>query len=241
MSLEFIATWHGRPLQCSGAGIRLTDLRFYVSSVALLDSDGNEHGLEMIEDGRWQQAGVALIDLENGAADCENGSLAMNAQLSGMIRAAELSGLRFIVGVPFELNHANPLAAQPPLDDAAMHWHWRSGYKFLRAGVTTGSDGVWLHLGSTGCEGTVRNISACSRPNRILVELSEFSPQTGQIEVDVAALFQDVDLDDGNRSDCSSGPAEESCAEPFRALGLEFDTKTAGSRPSSQNVFRVRR
>lgn len=241
MNLEFVATWHGQPLQCSDAGIRLTDLRFFVSSVTLLDPDGNEHGLEMIEDGRWQQAGVALIDLENGAADCENGSLEMNSQLSGTTRAAEFSGLRFIVGVPFDLNHANPLTAQPPLDDAAMHWHWRSGYKFLRAGVATESDGFWLHLGSTGCEGTVQNISGCRRPNRVLVELPDFSPQTGQIEVDLAALFQDVDLNDGESSDCSSGPAEESCAEPFRALGLEFDAKTAGSRPSSQNVFRVRR
>jgi uncharacterized repeat protein (TIGR04052 family) len=215
-------------------------LRFFVSSVTLLDSDGNEHELEMADDGRWQQSGVALVDLENGVAACVNGSLAMNSQVSGTAGAAEYSGLRFTVGVPFDLNHANPLKAQPPLDDAAMHWHWRSGYKFLRAGVTTESDGFWLHLGSTGCEGTVQNISGCKRPNRVLVELSGFSPKTDQIEIDLAALFRDVDLDDGRRSDCSSGPAEEPCAEPFRALGLGFDAETAASRPGSQNVFRVR-
>ncbi|MDH4055899.1 MAG: metallo-mystery pair system four-Cys motif protein [Gammaproteobacteria bacterium] len=239
VNLEFVATWDGQPLQCSESGVRLTDLRFFISSVTLLDSDGNERALELLADGRWQQAGVALVDLENGAADCVNGSLAMNSRVSGITGTDEFSGLRFVVGVPFDLNHANPLTALPPLDDAAMHWHWRSGYKFLRAGVATDGDGFWLHLGSTGCAGTVQNISGCSRPNRVLVELADFSPTTDQIEVDLSALFRDVDLDDGVRSDCSSGPAEVSCAEPFSALGLEFDEKTTVARPPSQSVFRV--
>ncbi|MDH5621615.1 MAG: metallo-mystery pair system four-Cys motif protein [Gammaproteobacteria bacterium] len=241
VNLEFVVTWQGQPLRCNETGIRLTDLRFYVSSVTLIDSNGIEHGLEMSEDGLWQHSGIALVDLENGEAACVNGSPAMNSQVSGTTTAAGFSGLRFVLGVPFDLNHANPLTAQPPLDDAAMHWHWRSGYKFLRAGVATESDGFWLHLGSTGCEGTVQNISGCRSPNRVLVELSGFSPTTDRIEIDLAALFPDVDLNDGRRGDCSSGPAEASCAEPFRALGLEFGNNTAASPPGSQGVFRVRR
>lgn len=240
VTLEFVATWQGQPLHCDATDIRLSDLRFFVSGVTLLDTQGNEHALTITEDERWQQAGIALVDLENGQAECMNGTPAVNSRVSGTAEAAEFSGLRFVVGVPFELNHANPLTAQAPLDDAAMHWHWRSGYKFLRAGVVTESDGFWIHLGSTGCEGTIRNISGCNRPNRVLVALSDFSPDADRIEVDLAALFGDVDFNDGRRSDCSSGPAETSCTEPFNALGLEFNEASSGFEPASQIVFRAR-
>jgi uncharacterized repeat protein (TIGR04052 family) len=236
--LEFLPTWDGLPLQCEDTDVQLTDLRFFVSEVSFIDSNGRQHGLAMPADDRWQQEKVALIDLENGASACLNGSNEMNISLSGTVEMTDIVGLRFTVGVPFDLNHANPLTALAPLDDPAMHWHWRSGYKFLRAGVATAKDSFWIHLGSTGCEGTVQNISACRSPNRVLVEFSDFSPSVDQIEVDLSELFRAIDLNDGVRSDCSSGPAESSCTEPFTALGLVFNNGTDGS---PQSVFRVRR
>jgi hypothetical protein len=36
--------------------------------------------------------------------------------------------------------------------------------------------------------------------------------------------------------DCSSGPAEVACAEPFRALGLDFPT---GETAFEQKLFRL--
>jgi len=188
-------------------------------------------------DERWQQQGVALIDLENGDGLCVNGTPETNTTLSGMAEVADIQRIRFSIGVPFELNHANPLLADAPLDDSAMHWHWRSGYKFLRAGVTTTSDGFWLHLGSTACEGTVQNISACRSPNRVTVELAGFSPQNNRINIDLSALFDGVDFDDGIASDCSSGPSESACAAPFAALGLVFGE--GSDRPIPSSVFQV--
>jgi uncharacterized repeat protein (TIGR04052 family) len=240
VTLEFLATWNGQPVECGDASTSLTDLRFYVSNIGLLDTNDVEHELELRADSRWQQAGIALIDLENGEGACLNGSAAMNASVSGMVDANNIAGLRFTVGVPFDRNHANPLTAEPPLDDAAMHWHWRSGYKFLRAGITTDAGNFWLHLGSTGCEGTVQNISSCRSPNRVLVEISDFSPGTDQIEIDLSALFLNVDLNNGDRSNCSSGPAETSCAEPFAALGLALSEESPQPNSKSQSVFRAR-
>ncbi len=233
INLEFVATWNGQPLLCGGTGPQLADLRFFVSEIALIDSSGNEHELDLAADGQWQQQGLALIDLESGLDSCVNGSQATNATATGVATDTDYVGLRFTLGVPFELNHANPLTASAPLQDAAMHWHWRSGYKFLRAGVATETDGYWLHLGSTGCEGTVQDITACRNPNRVVVDLPEFSPISQQIEVDLSALFMGIDLNDGMPGDCSSGPAETSCAEPFLALGL-------GPGDQSQRVFRAR-
>ena len=85
----------------------------------------------------------------------------------------------------FDLNHDNPLTAEPPLDDPDMHWHWRSGYKFLRAGIRTATDGFWIHAGSAGCEGTVGNITGCRFPNRIDVFLPDFVPGVEHRQVSI--------------------------------------------------------
>jgi len=239
VTLEFVATWKGQPLQCDDADTRLTDLRFFVSDLKLIDSNGNAHVLTMIDDGRWQQANVTMIDLENGTGACLNGNLTTNSSITALADMSDFSGLRFTVGVPFDANHANPLLALPPLDDPAMHWHWRSGYKFLRAGVSTDTDGFWLHLGSAGCEGTVQKITGCRYPNRVVVELPGFSPEADRIDIDLSALFREVDLNDGIRSDCSSGPAETACEGPFVALGLAPDSADL-AQPRQQSVFRVR-
>ena len=236
--VEFAAEWGGRPLACDSRELALTDLRFYVSDVVLKDSQGHDVALRMNTDGQWQQDGVALIDLETGNGACQNGTQQTNPFITGTTEAADVVSLRFTVGVPFELNHANPLLAQAPLDDSAMHWHWLSGYKFLRAGVGTNTDGFWLHLGSTGCEGTVQNISSCRFPNRVDIELSDFSPSEHRIAVDLTALFNGVDLADGLQTDCSSSPAEPTCGTAFKALGLPFDQNETRHE---QRVFRVRR
>ncbi len=233
---EFVATWNGDVVQCGSDPIQIADLRFYVSDVVVMDAAGREHGLELTAND-WQQENVGLIDLENGEGACRNGTKEIHAVLSGLTTAVEVAGVRFTVGVPFEQNHANPLLADEPLDDAAMHWHWRSGYKFLRAGIEATDDSFWIHLGSTRCEGTVQNISGCNSPNRVTVILPEYSPGEDRIEVRLSELFRDIELDDGVRGDCSSGPAEANCAAPFAALGLAF-----GDGPvTPQTVFGILR
>lgn len=234
--IPFTATWEGEPVNCKQGPAALSDLRFFVTDLQLLDSTGNFHAVEFVEDDRWQQANVALIDLENGEERCANGTADTHEKIHGTADISDFSGIRFTLGVPFELNHANPLLAKAPLNDAAMHWHWRSGYKFLRAGVTTENDGTWLHLGSTACKGTVQDVRSCDAPNRVVVELTNFTA-ADRVEVNLSALFAGVDFNDGLRSDCSSGPAEAECMAMFAALGLTF-----GTEPSSVgSVFQVLR
>ena len=234
VQLKFASTWNGAAINCDSAPTSLTDLRFFVSNVKLVDTAGREHALTMSDNPPWQQQDVALIDLEDGNGACLNGSADMTSTLSGTIESnAVIQGLRFTVGVPFELNHANPLLAAAPLDQAAMHWHWRSGYKFMRAGVANATDGFWMHLGSTACAGTVQNITSCAAPNRVDVVLDDFSPLSDVIEVDLSALFAKVDFTDGVPGDCSSGPAEDACMAPFSALAL------IDGGEKTQSVFRT--
>jgi len=239
LRIPFVAQFDGREISCapSTTGPSLSDLRFYVSSVRAIRDDGAEVDLGLQPDDQWQQAGLALLDFEDGTGACDNGTPATNTVLRGTLPVGEYRGLLFTIGVPFESNHGDPLLAAAPLDDTAMHWHWRAGYKFMRAGIRTVDDGFWIHLGSTGCKGTVQNITGCRFPNRVEVLLPEFVPGDDSVVVDLTALLRETDLLDTHATDCSSGPAEQSCELPFRALGLDFAT---GSVLNTQNVF-VRR
>ena len=213
-------------------------MRFYLSSVQLLDRDGKAFDLALHSDLPWQQSDLALIDLEDGQGPCANGTAEVVAYLEGDVPPADYQALRFTVGVPFDRNHANPLTAEAPLDDPAMHWHWRSGYKFMRAGVRMAGDSFWLHVGSAGCEGTVRHISGCRFPNRVDAELNGFVPNRDTVVIDLQALFAGVDFSDGEPGDCSSGPAETACVAPFAALGIDFGS---GKRSGRQRVFSIHR
>ena len=225
----------GRPIACANPqfGISLTDLRLYVHSIYLENRHGDAVPVALDED-RWQNRDVALLDFEDGSGECANGTLETNLMVRGSVPAGDYRGLVFEVGVPFERNHADPLKAAAPLGDAAMHWHWRAGYKFLRAGLKTEDDGFWIHVGSTGCEGTVHDISSCRSPNRVIVRLADFNPEQDAVVIDLYALLSNTNLDDGTPTDCSSGPPETSCSGPFRALGIDHDT---GRVVDQQRVF----
>mgnify|MGYP001824952602 FL=1 len=237
VEIPVVATWHGQPIDCQSEGTFLTDLRFYVSDVQLIDSSGRAHDVRYATEFEWQNDAVALIDLENGEGACANGTPAIHDRLLGVARARDYRGLRFTVGVPFRLNHANPQTATPPLDDADMHWHQRSGYRFLRAGISNETDGFWVHGGSNGCEGPVGHIRACRFPNRFDITLPDFVPGQHAVSVDLGVLVADIDLANGQPSDCSSGLAESACIAPFAALGIDFLT---GKPEGGQRVFGIR-
>lgn len=235
VDIPFSASFDDVDIDCgTAAPVQMTDLRFYVYDVHLIDAAGEAHAVELADDGLWQRGGLALLDLEDGTGGCVNGTAESNTRLTGTIADGDYRGFGFTLGVPFEHNHGDPLRAQAPLGDADMHWHWRGGYKFLRAGVRTDDDGFWLHLGSTACEGTIQNITGCGAPNRVSVSIADFDPGTDAVRVDLASLATAETLSDAEPSDCSSGPAEASCAEPFLALGLDHAT---GRTVGEQTVF----
>ena len=227
VEIAFEIRFNGRPIGCEpdSTGTALTDLRFYVHDVFLIDTDGRRRPLRLERDGVWQNEAIALIDVEDGSGGCANGSGSTNRSVRGTVRGAgDARGLGFTIGVPDSLNHANPMAADAPLAYSVMHWHWRSGYKFMRAGVRTAGDLAWLHLGSSKCTGTIGDIRGCGAANRPTVELDDFDPALDRVVFDVGALLGPSDLDDGAAWDCQSGPSEARCGPVFSALGLDFDT-----------------
>lgn len=232
MEIPFELRFADQPLSCASGvdGTTLTDLRFYVHDLRLVTSTGEETAVRLIPDPLWQNDEVALLDFESGEGDCVNGTPATNTVIRGSAPDAEYTGMRFRLGVPEHLNHADPLQAAAPLGYSFMHWHWRTGYKFLRAGVARGDDRFWLHLGSARCV-----VDGCRSANRPSVALGGYA--TGQaVVVDLQKLAQGIDLQDGTPSDCSSGPAENECRHPFGSLGLDFDS---GEAVAGASIFRL--
>ena len=219
------------------AGPALSDLRLYVHSVRLFDESGAAIDVALTADGIWQSKDIALLDFENGEGACINGSPQTNVVLRGEYSGRAATGLRLEIGVPEGLNHNDPMLAEAPLSFTAMHWHWKSGYKFMRAGLRTpGDDGFWMHLGSDRCEGTIDNILGCRSANRPFVDLPGYRPDASIVVIDLQRLTRDINLADRALSQCQSGPTEKECVAPFSSLGLDFDS---GDTVSAATVFRV--
>ena len=237
IEINFEVRFDGQPIDCAVApdGAALTDLRFYVHDLALIKTE-RRHRVALIPDSRWQDEHVALLDLEDGNGACQNGSSPTNTRVRGSVVPAAADGaatLEFRIGVPPNVNHANPVTAPPPRNYSIMHWHWRTGYKFMRAGLAFRGDAAWLHLGSSRCRGTVIDIKGCDAPNRPAVRLTNFDPKTDVVVVDVARLFGPTGLGDGEVWSCESGPDEQHCRIVFAELGIDFETgAAAGPAPA---------
>jgi uncharacterized repeat protein (TIGR04052 family) len=188
----------------------------------------------MVDDGRWQDGRIALLDFEDGQGGCMNGSTELNMTVKGIAPDGPFESIAFSIGVPDDLNHLDPVTARAPLNYTVMHWHWLSGYKFIRAAIGTEKDGFYLHLGSSRCDGSAAGF-ICKSPNRVKVLISSFDPARQKIIFDLKKLFEDIDLTDGIPGDCSSGPDQPSCAGPFRALAVGID----GASNRSSEVFRA--
>ncbi len=247
--IPFAARFGGQPFSCTttlqaGGGTFIArDLKFYIHGVELLAADGTAVDVALRDDGVWQNGGVALLDFEDGTGNCRDGTNGTHTAVEGVVRKGSYTGIRFIIGVPFDRNHANPAEAVPPLTLGHMHWGWQAGYKFLRFdGESTTGSGYRFHLGSTECAGTVGHITACARPNRPAIELHGFEPGR-TVVLDLAAVMRGVDLSTapaGGPNDavrgCMSSPDTPDCGSAFAAVGLDLQT---GRPVATQSAFSV--
>jgi uncharacterized repeat protein (TIGR04052 family) len=212
------------------------DLRFYVSDVRLVAADGSEAVVALDEDRAWQARGVALLSW------CADGRTDVHDAVTGTVARGTYRGVRFVLGVPDALNHADATVADAPLNVTGMYWSWRAGYKFLRFDVRTSHDdgsgaSTWLvHLGSAGCDGAGGAVR-CRYANRPLVSLSNYDWHANTIVADVGALLAGTDVTSRRGgTECMSEPGESDCTPAMAALGVAAGPGTG----PAQTVFRVR-
>jgi uncharacterized repeat protein (TIGR04052 family) len=198
------------------AGATLGDLRFYVHDIELLTSEGQARALRLKPDNRWQSERVGLIDLIG---------VDRNDAATGLVAgdAAVYTGVRFLLGVPFDLNHANVLQATAPLNRGDLFWTWQSGYKFLRLDVRSQNREHAFHLGSTGCSSAsaLRPPSQpCAQPNLIKIELRGLDPLKQPIVFNVNDLV--TALNAADRPCTGDYGQSTACAAAFATTGLDL-------------------
>lgn len=243
------------PLGRTATPSHLVDARFYVYGVALVDANGVETPLALVQD-QWQYTNVALLDFEDGSGGeggCEEGTPAINRSVRGTVPKGKYLGLKFVIGVPVlgkdevsgkvvSLNHSSHTSAPAPLNSSPMSWSWQVGRKFMKIEIqpengrtrSNGKKVVWpFHLGSTGCQGNPVNgeIVTCSRPNRLPVHLPSFDPAKNLVVLDVAELFFDADLNSPQRGEggCMSSLGTPGCQALFDRLGLNLGDSSPGA------------
>ena len=91
--------------------LALSDFRFYVQDIALKNAAGNWVPVTL-EENIFQTSGIALLDFEDGCGDFGNPDL--NDVVTGSVPAGDYDGLRFKMGVPFEMNHVNSATGAEP-------------------------------------------------------------------------------------------------------------------------------
>lgn len=248
VQLHFRAVVGDAPFACGtsfeGLGTSATraefsDMRFYVSDIVLISNNGAEVPASIEGDGRWQLPGVALLDFEDRSGLCTNGTEPTRTFVNVKADGSDFTGVRFTIGVPFDVNHGDTATAPSPLNLSGLFWNWQAGYKFMRIDAKLdGGRGFNLHVGSIGCSMDIATttVKSCERPNRAVFSLSDFNPETDAIVLDVAELIADVDLsaDAGGAPGCMSTPDDPECRPVFEALGLSVDDAATHDR---QTVF----
>lgn len=224
----------------TGSKMTVSDFRFYVQDVRLVDKRGKETPLSLIKDGQFQTEKVALLDFENGLGSCTNGTKETNYTIRGTAPNGQYVGFKFRIGVPEELNHLDPTLQPSPLNLTRMMWSWQMGFKFARIDTkTTGRpNGYVLHLGSTECKGERGSTIVCGKANRPEFTFEKFDLQKDTVIFDLKALFAGANVDinqDKTAAGCMSFEGDSDCAPVFKNLGLMFE----GREASGQSVIRV--
>jgi len=213
--------------------------QFYVHDVQLLDTAGRPHPFRFDTVAPWQSGEVALVDLSG------SGGTVLNGTIRGTPAAGTsdpYTGILFSIGVPFELNHANPLTATAPLDRGELFWTWQSGHKFLRVDLLDAGREWSFHLGSTGCTSAsaLRPPAApCAQPNVMRVEIAGIDPLRQSIQLQLHELVSSMRA--AEHSICTGDYAHNpACADVFAKTGLQADTGACpNDRCDGQRLWRA--
>lgn len=229
VSIAFNLSYHGQSISCKNPveALKLRDFRLYLHNIQLQNNQGQWQSIELSQDKQWQNANTVLLDFENGQQSCSNGNSVMNNRIIGMIAQADYQAIRFTLGVPFADNHQNPLLAHAPLNESSMHWHWQSGYKFVRAEFNYNDSPRRVHIGSLNCQGEIDNISHCESPNRATITIENFSPSDNQLDIRLDGLFDTTAQQDAPKVTCMGSDEKPWCDNALQWLGLTDKTQFA--------------
>ena len=202
-----------QPIVINNDDWKLTQLQFYIHNVMAKDLNGKWHKLEIKP--KVDISGQVILIGGVCGQDIE-----WQTQLTTSLQESEIKGIKFTLGVPFELNHKNPITQPAPLNQPDMFWTWQMGYKFARIELAS-KESEWIfHLGSTGCQSPapVRPPKEnCKNPNRAEIIFDDFSADS-KINIDIAKLIEGVDIK--TETNCQSSQDNKLCQLLLPRLGI---------------------
>jgi len=232
IKLTFIPSYNSHIISCGksftidGNEWRIDDFQFFVSDIAFQDKDGGWKTAPLKTNAK-QTSRVALLG-QNCQQDQEVQQGSWSTTFTEKLSISSYEKVKFTLGVPFELNHLNPLTQVSPLNDSSMFWVWQTGHKFARIEFENVTDSWLFHLGSTGCKSpsVMRTPkSQCIYPNTFQFELN-LNGAT-QVTFDLAALTAHFKLSE--ETYCQSEHDNDVCLKIFNNL----------SQSGQNSVFRT--
>ena len=207
--------WQGQLLNCDttfsiqDGKWRIRDFSLYLSQIEYQDLDGKWNKVEL-DVGKESSSQVVLLTPE-----CSTKSNDYKWQIETKNNIEKWQKVKFTLGVPFALNHENPIFQKSPLNVPSMFWVWRTGHKFLRLEMESEKDDWLFHLGSVGCQAksAIRAPEEpCQFPNTFTYEVDLL--EVKQINLDVGVLLNGIVLDTDNS--CKSSRENSACLKLIR-------------------------
>lgn len=220
-TLTILPVYQGQPISCDtgltiqGKEWSIDQFHLYVHGVEFTEANEKWRALELSEN-TYQHQQVVLLGMD--CANDDQGYWQLETEKPETIAA--FNKLRFTVGVPFQLNHQNPLTQSSPLNVPNMFWVWQTGHKFIRLEMAAKYDSWLFHLGSTGCQSVsaLRSPqSPCRYPNTAQMELA--ANKDGYWLLDITPWLADVNVT--KASSCQSGHDDDSCRQLFDNLSID--------------------
>lgn len=180
----------------------ISQIQLYMSQFEVMNNNGQWQKISLA-DNAFQAQNVALISMICGQTAESNLQLSFTSPINDAVN------LRFSLGVPFELNHLNPLSQPSPLNVPSMFWVWQTGHKFARIELDNNEDGWLFHLGSTGCSSASALRAPqqpCRQPNLFTLEVPI---NDAQVDIDLARWFDGVVFEE--MPNCKSQSDNPSC------------------------------
>lgn len=151
---------------------------------------------------QWQTPNEALLKFHNKCSNPDDANSKIVLDVSEeLLKLA--TNLRFTMGLPFDVNHADPLTQQTPLNDKTMFSSRQNGHQFLRLDVSKSGKETrkWsYHLGSVGCSSESASAppaKSCAFTNRVEFILPMTQLDTDlDLEVSVSNIVAQVDINE---------------------------------------------
>jgi len=228
-TLTISPLWQDQLINCdtvfniNGGKWRIRDFSVYMSQFEYQDAAGRWHKV-VLDVNKDSSSEVVLLTPE-----CSDNAKGYNWQIATKNNIQQWQKVKFTLGVPFELNHENPIFQKSPLNVPSMFWVWRTGHKFLRLEMESEKDDWLFHLGSVGChaKSAIRAPEKpCQFPNTFSYEVD--LQENKEINLDVGVLLNEITLNGDNS--CKSSRDNSACLSLFNNLSNQSLFFTGGKQ-----------